>query len=262
MQRTPRRFVTAPPPGPAPAAHPNPPPQQAPGQGGSRIGRILGLLGQLMLYGHDLADRLCECAGTPAFARLAIPFGTTDVAAILRCITRGLMLAAALHERLEQRAARGRDITPTPLRVPSPRKPASPRPRPRPARPQAAPDVAALPTPEEIAALLRRRPLGAVIVDICHDLGIMQGDVEPELWRELRDAIIEYGGSLARYLAGTMGRVFGRLPGPHFSPSPGGYRSPTSAERLASIQPCTMASRRLRPRAMVLGPGGRYPLEV
>ncbi len=41
-----------------------------------------------------------------------------------------------------------------------------------------------------------------------------------------------------------------------------GYRSPTSAERLASIQPCTMASRRLRPRAMVLGPGGRYPLEV
>jgi hypothetical protein len=75
----------------------------------------------------------------------------------------------------------------------------------------------ALPTPEEIAALLRRRPLGAVIVDICHDLGIMPGDVDPELWCELRAAIIEYGGSLAKYLAGTMERAFGALA---YSPSP------------------------------------------
>jgi hypothetical protein len=77
------------------------------------------LLGRLILYGHDLADKLRQCADARAFARLALPFGTTDLTAILRSITRGLMLAIALHERLEQRAARGRDITPTPLRSPS-----------------------------------------------------------------------------------------------------------------------------------------------
>jgi hypothetical protein len=207
-------FVTASPPGPAPAAHPNPPHPQGPGQGGSRIGRVLGLLGRLILYGHDLADRLRQSTGNPTFARLALPFGTTDLKAILRSITRGLMLAIALHERLEQRAARGRDITPTPLRSPAP---AAPCPRTLRAKPEAAPDVVALPTPQQIAALLRRRSLGAVLVEICHDLGIMPGDMEPELSRELRAAIIEYGGSLARYLSGTMDRALGRLPAPRVS---------------------------------------------
>ena len=48
------------------------------------------------------------------------------------------------------------------------------------------------------------------------------------------------------------------------NPSPilGGYGSPVTAERFASSQPCTIASRFLRPRAMILGPAGRYPLEV
>ena len=41
-----------------------------------------------------------------------------------------------------------------------------------------------------------------------------------------------------------------------------GYRSPVSAERFASLYRVTMASSFLRPRAMVLGPAGRYPLEV
>ncbi len=67
-------------------------------------------------------------------------------------------------------------------------------------------------------------------------------------------------GTLPMYLFGPAGYAMrlGRLALPQLL----AYRSPTSAERLASIQPCTMASRRLRPRAMVLGPGGRYPLEV
>lgn len=104
-------------------------------------------------------------------------------------------------------------------------------------RPLAAPDVVALPTSEEIAALLRRRPLGAVIVDICHDLGIMPGDVDPELLRELSAAIIEYGGSLARYLAGTMDRVFGPL---HYSLSPCG-REPGRGGRGAGIETAAVA---------------------
>jgi hypothetical protein len=208
-----------------------------PGQGGSRIGRFLGLLGRLILYGHDLADKLRQSADTPAFARLALPFGTTDLTAILRSITRGLMLAIALHERLERRAARGRDITPTPLRSPSLRAPAAPRPSVPRAKPEATPDVVTLPTPQQIAAPLRRRPLGAVLVDICHDLGIMPGDMEPELSRALRAAIIEYGGSLARYLSRTMDRALGRLPAPHVSPSPRSRIEPRSEPMGAGVAP-------------------------
>ena len=45
-------------------------------------------------------------------------------------------------------------------------------------------------------------------------------------------------------------------------PSCGAYRSPVSAERFASLYRVAMASSFFRPRAMVLGPAGRYPLEV
>jgi hypothetical protein len=54
-----------------------------------------------------------------------------------------------------------------------------------------------------------------VIADICCDLGIMPGNLEPEQWRELFDAIVDYGGSLAVYLARTADRLFGPLPGCH-----------------------------------------------
>jgi hypothetical protein len=101
--------VSTPPTGPAQAAHPNP--QPAPGQGGSRIGRFLGLLCGLIAYGKGMAERVRQSAGTPTFTLLAKRLGTTDVTAILARIARGLRLAAALHERLTQRAARGRDIT-------------------------------------------------------------------------------------------------------------------------------------------------------
>ena len=200
--------MTAPPTGPAPAAHSNPPRQQAQVQGGSQIGRFLGVVSWLITYGKDLADKLRQHAGTPAFAPLARPFGTTNLAAILARITRGLRLAVALHERLTERAARGRDITPPPPRLPAPHKSGKPCPRAQRARPEAASDVVALPTPQEIAALLRRRPLGTVIAEICRDLGIMPGDLEPELWRELFHAITEYGGSFSAYFAHLSRRLF------------------------------------------------------
>ena len=40
-----------------------------------------------------------------------------------------------------------------------------------------------LPTPEQIAATVRRQPIGAVFADICRDLGIPPSH---PLWRELR----------------------------------------------------------------------------
>lgn len=54
-----------------------------------------------------------------------------------------------------------------------------------------------LPTPKQIAAEVRRRPIGAVIADICRDLGILPNH---PLWRDLRKAIMHHGGSYVRLL--------------------------------------------------------------
>ena len=55
---------------------------------------------------------------------------------------------------------------------------------------------------------MRRRPIGAVIVDICHDLGITPGQLDRAFWDELSHAIIAYGGSLAGFLGNLHTRLF------------------------------------------------------
>ena len=82
---------------------------------------------------------------------------------------------------------------------------ASPPTRP-PGRREADP-AGCLPTPEQIAAEVRRRPIGAVIADICRDLGIMP---DHPLWRELQHLIICYGGSLANLVKDILDRAFQR----------------------------------------------------
>ena len=62
-----------------------------------------------------------------------------------------------------------------------------------------------LPTPEQIAAEVRRRPIGAVIADICRDLGIMPSH---PLWPELQHLIIRYGGNLANLVKDILDRAF------------------------------------------------------
>jgi hypothetical protein len=119
-------------------------------------------------------------------------FGTSDIALILSRITLGLHRATALEARLLRSAARP-DPKPRPPRVPSPRTARAPREAPRePA--ETDPRLARMPTAEQIAAEIRRRPVGAAIADICRDLGIMP---DHPLWRELRLAIMLHGGSLA-----------------------------------------------------------------
>jgi hypothetical protein len=62
--------------------------------------------------------------------------------------------------------------------------------------------LADLPTPEQIAAqhaagldpLVRHRPIGAVLADICRDLGILPNN---PLWPELSVLVVRHGGSLA-----------------------------------------------------------------
>lgn len=52
--------------------------------------------------------------------------------------------------------------------------------------------LARMPTAEEIADQLRRRPIGAIVADICFDLGIQPGH---ELWQELYLVILDNGGN-------------------------------------------------------------------
>ncbi len=207
---------------PVAAVQPDPPRAVPP-----RIGQVLGLLRTLIAYGKNLADTLRQHAADPhllpCFAFVATTFGTGDLALILARITRGLLRAAALEAMLSRRAARGRDLKPTAIRLPSPRKPRAAKPAAPPARPAEAPSHARLPTPEEIAAKDRRRPIGAVLVDICLDLGIVPGQMDYATWDELRRDLIEYGGNLATLvLSSERKRRSAVLTG---SPSPSGSPS-------------------------------------
>src|SRR5690349_8824712 len=98
----------------APTTDPDPP--RAAADMPSRIGRVLSLVRKLIDYGRQLAGTVQQRATAPGFALFARPFGTADLAAILARITAGLRRAAALEAMLCRRAARGRDLTPTPIR--------------------------------------------------------------------------------------------------------------------------------------------------
>jgi len=207
---------------PAPTTAPDPP--RAATDTPSRIGRVLSLVRKLIDYGKQLATTVQQRAATPGFASFARPFGTADLAVILARITNGLRRAAALETRLSQRAACGRDLAPTPIRLPAARDPRPARqatppedaqPELQRAGPTDDPRLARLPTEAEIAAEVRRRPVGAVIVDICCDLGIAPGDLDRPFWDEINHAIIMYGGSLARFTEYLSHRLFTFGPGDH-----------------------------------------------
>ena len=209
--------MDAPPSSPVLSPSPDPQPDRPAADAPPRIGRLLGLIRKLIDYGTKLAGTLRQPAATPnaatpnaaapAAARTA--FGTGNVALILASITRGLLRATALEDRLTRRAASGRDLGTSPTTAPTPRQP-------RPAQPTAArpatqardPGLARLPTAKDIAADISRRPIGAVIADICHDLGIVPGQIDRALWDELVLAMVQYGGSLARFHKTVFQRVF------------------------------------------------------
>ena len=175
-------------------------------------GRLLGLVRRLLDFGRDLVATL-QRQNTPTPAhRLAMRFRTFNLAIIVARITHGLRLAAALEARLVRTPPiqeRMPGIRPIRRRMPrspapdtEPAQPAGPRPRARaPARAGAmSPDTwpHTPPTAEDIAAAIRGRPAGAVIVEICRQLGI---DTSHPLWPEINDAIIRYGGNLSRMVA-------------------------------------------------------------
>ncbi len=168
----------------------------------NRTGRLLGLVRTLIDYGRQLAATLQQHTAATNLADVTRNFGTLDIREILACIARGLLRAAALEERLASRLIR-QPFEPATQSAPSPRQPRAARPVDRSARP-ADPSLAHLPTPEDIAAEVRRRPVGAVIADICRDLGIVPSN---PLWRELSLAIIANGGNLATLFKDTFKRL-------------------------------------------------------
>ncbi len=173
-----------------PTTPPGPWPPSSDRRGG--LARLLGLVRKLIDYGKELATTLQARGLTDRPAGASACFGTRDIALILSRIAVALLRADALEARLLRSAARP-DPKPCPPRAPSQRAPNAAR---RKAEPDDEPDpfLARLPTTAQIAAEIRRRPIGAVLIDICRDLGIM---ADHPLWRELHPAIIFFSTAVA-----------------------------------------------------------------
>jgi hypothetical protein len=167
----------------------------------SRFGRLLDLVRRLIDYGRELTATLTQHSVAPDLSA-ACAFGTIDIRLILARITLGLLRANALEVRLVRRADRP-DTAPAARRVSARRQPRATAPT-TPRTAAAGLDLAHLPTPEQIAAQIRRQPIGAVIADICRDLGIRP--CHP-LWRELSTLIIRHGGNLAALVNDILRRT-------------------------------------------------------
>jgi hypothetical protein len=169
----------------------------------TRNGYVLDFLHRLIDYGKAVARLVQRRADTPVPSSLAGQFGTMNVALILMRIVRGLRLATALEARLvahplREEAAGSPDRAP-PVRAP--RQACPPRPRPSRAMACQLPDM---PTPAEIAEAARHRPIGAVVADICRDLGITQSH---PMWGEVMMVVTEFGGNLVDLIKDIVDRL-------------------------------------------------------
>jgi hypothetical protein len=162
----------------------------------TRSGRFLGLVRKLIEYGKDLANALQQRTAATNLVFVTLTFGTEDIALIIARITRGLLRAAALEARIISRIAE-EEKRPAAASTKPPRQPRVVRPVDRQAKAAEDPGFARLPTPAAIAAEVRRRPIGAVLADICRDLGILASH---PLWRELNLAIMQNGGNATALL--------------------------------------------------------------
>lgn len=201
------------------AAHVTAEPGVTPGphdRGKTRFAPVVWLVRKLIDYGRDLVASLQQQNTPTPSPAVARSFGTRNLALIIARITRGLAIAAGLEARLvrwppmQDRPPKPQSPTPDPDRPAASKRVRPHAKRPRIVRPPTlsrAEDDAALlrglPTAEEIAARIRGRTAGDVIVEICRDLGI---DTSHPLWPEIRNAILFYDGSLAKTLTIWMER--------------------------------------------------------
>jgi hypothetical protein len=189
---------------------PDPSPDQAPSPAPAptRTGRLLGLIHKLVDYGKEVVQTL-QGHFTPSSthtdpATVKRNFGTLNAQLIIMRILRGLRLAAALETRLAAHPLHEEAAPAALVRAPSnpaPRTVKSAAPR---ASRAAPPPLSGVPTAEEIAAAVRVRPVGAVIADICRDLGI--GQSHP-LWGDVMMAVTEFGGNLVKLFNDMLDRL-------------------------------------------------------
>jgi hypothetical protein len=168
---------------------------------------VLGVLHTLIDYGRGLArvvhQRITTTTPLPAPPSvLAQQFGTLNIVLIFSRIVRALRMAAALEARLVRQPVRGTAgqalVRAPSVRVADPAEPPAQRVK------RAAPKLSLDPTDEEIAAAIRHRSAGAVIAEICQDLGLVPSH---PLWREVMDVVTEFGGNFATLFKRTMHRV-------------------------------------------------------
>ncbi len=196
----------------------DPAPARAPAP--TRTGRVLGLLHKLIDYGKEVVQTLQQRGPTSIDIRTVTQhFGTLNIALILMRVLRGLRLATALETRLvahplwDDAALAAAAARPRSERLPGPAEPAAPRAR------RALPPLPDVPSAEEIAEALRHRSLGAIVADICRDLGL--GPSHP-LWREVRDIVTEYDGNFAKLLSDVLDRLFAWMEDPSVLQDDGG----------------------------------------
>jgi hypothetical protein len=184
-----------------PATQPDPAATDQP----SPSARLIDLVRKLIDYGRQLAASFQQRTVNTEVAGATSAFGTKDIALILARITRGLLRATALEASL----VRGTACLDTATRhqsTPAQRQPRTPKPADEHTDEPDEPDagLVRLPTPAQIAAEVRRRPAGAVIADICRDLGILP--CHP-LWRELSPLITRHDGNIAMLFKDINDRV-------------------------------------------------------
>ncbi len=190
-------------PPPAVQSSPSDPAQDRPVTGEAapnRIGRALNLVRKLMVYGKELATSLQQGTHTN-LAYVMRGFGSADIALIIATIIRGLHRAAELEARLIARLGRknaeGAFTGASFLRLPRTARPAGP------SAESGDSGLVRMPTPKDIAAAVRRRPIGPAIAAICRDLGLT---CDHPLWRELSAVIFENNGNVATLLIDTFKR--------------------------------------------------------
>jgi hypothetical protein len=164
----------------------------------SRSAHLRGLVQILIAFGKSLLETLQAPLEPQTRFNITCRFGTRDIALIIARITRGLLLAQALDDRLFQTAPQLDRPRPAAIKAPSR------NPQPMPPKPEQTALPARLPTAEEIAIQVRRQPIGRVIEDICRDLGI---NPSHEFWHQLQLAIIDNGGNLARLFKAMLTRI-------------------------------------------------------
>ena len=181
----------------------------------SRSGRLLALVQKLVDYGNQLIASFRRdppsANDTPHLQRT---FGVANIVVILSRIALGVRRARFLADKIARTTAQldagaGTSTRPSP-RAPTARVSATRRaPRLQLEEPEYANEtlalLARLPNPDQIAASVRRKPIGAVLADICRDLGISRGH---PLWDELHAAIVEFGGSLFCLFRDRLNQAF------------------------------------------------------